>query len=115
MVLSFLVNTDHLVFNGTKVKYFQILTKWSLIILNLLWNFHPSMGEKRRNTKLLKKIALRLKDLRKKHNLTQEVVYNDTGVNVGRIEAAKRDVSISTLEIICKYFKISLSEFLGGL
>lgn len=104
-----------MVFNSAKVNYFQILTKWSLIILNLLRNFHPSMGEKRRNTKLLKKIALKLKQLREERKLTQEVVYNDTGVNIGRIEAAKRDVSISTLEIICKYFKISLSEFLGGL
>lgn len=73
------------------------------------------MGEKRRNIKLLKKIALRLKQLRKEHNVTQEVVYNDTGVNIGRIEAAKRDISVSTLEVLCRYFKISLERFFGGL
>ncbi|MEI6021888.1 MAG: hypothetical protein WCR21_12230 [Bacteroidota bacterium] len=43
--------------------------------------------------------------------MTQENFYNDTGINIGRIERAVCDISISTLERICIYFKISLKEF----
>jgi transcriptional regulator with XRE-family HTH domain len=68
-----------------------------------------------RNIKLLKNIALRIKELREKRALTQEDVYNDTGINVGRIERAINDPSISSLERICKYFDISLSEFFKGI
>ncbi|MCW3104869.1 MAG: munIC [Bacteroidetes bacterium] len=69
------------------------------------------MAEKRRNTELLEKIAKRIKDLRAEHDVTQEVFYNDTGINIGRIERAKRDVGITTIQIICEYFKISLNDF----
>ncbi len=63
----------------------------------------------------LQKIAARIKQVREKHAITQEVFYNDTGINIGRIERAKRDFSMSTLKRICNYFKISPSEFLNGL
>jgi len=58
-----------------------------------------------------KKMALRVKELRENHNLTQEDFYNDTGIHIGRIETGKRDFSVSTLRKICKYFKISTSDF----
>lgn len=64
-----------------------------------------------RDAKLLQKIALVIKDLRDARNLTQEDVYNDTNIHVGRIETAKANLSVSTLSALCKYFKISLSEF----
>lgn len=69
------------------------------------------MGKKTRNDKLLKKIATRIKQLRLERNLTQEDFYNDTGINIGRIECIKRDFSMSTLESICKYLKISIPDF----
>ncbi|MBI2721612.1 MAG: helix-turn-helix transcriptional regulator [Bacteroidetes bacterium] len=63
----------------------------------------------------LKKIALRLKKLREKHNLTQEDVLNDTGIHIGRIESGKRDFSVSTLQKLAEYFQISASELLKGI
>ena len=69
------------------------------------------MAQKRRNDKLLKKVAERIKELRAKHEVTQEVFYNDTGINIGRIERAKRDIGITTIELICDYFNISIQEF----
>lgn len=64
-----------------------------------------------RDAKLLQKIALVLKDLREAKSVTQEEVYNDTNIHIGRLEAAKGNPTVSTLAAICKYFKISLSEF----
>ena len=64
-----------------------------------------------KDTKLLRRIALGIKELREDKKLTQEDVYNDTNIHVGRIETAKANLSVSTLSALCKYFKISLSDF----
>lgn len=60
---------------------------------------------------LLNKVALRIKTLREQRNITQEVFYNDTGINIGRIERSKRNFSISTMKRICEYLDITLEEF----
>lgn len=60
---------------------------------------------------LLTYISKKCKALRANHGLSQEVVLNDTGIHIGRIETAKRDVSISTIEKICTYFEISIADF----
>ena len=64
-----------------------------------------------RNTVLLEKIASVLKQLREAKGLTQEAVYNDTNIHIGRIETARANLSVSTLSALCKYFKIKLSDF----
>ena len=56
-------------------------------------------------------MALRIKELRDIKGVTQEEFYNDTGINISRIERAVSDVSLSTLEKICKYFEIPLKDF----
>ena len=38
---------------------------------------------------LISKVALELKKLREMNNLTQEDVYNDTNIHIGRIESGK--------------------------
>lgn len=68
-----------------------------------------------RNQALLKKLAQRIKDLREGEGITQETFFNDTGIHLGRIETAKINVSVSTLEAICKYFRISMSQFFKDL
>jgi transcriptional regulator with XRE-family HTH domain len=64
-----------------------------------------------RNSRLLQKIALVIKELRDEYNLTQEDVFNETNIHVGRIETARANVSVSTLAELCKYFNIKLSDF----
>lgn len=64
-----------------------------------------------RNTKLLTAIGNKVKALRESRGLTQEQVFNDTGIHIGRIENASADIRVSTLEAVCKYFKVSLSDF----
>jgi transcriptional regulator with XRE-family HTH domain len=68
------------------------------------------MGQLRDN-KLLQKIAIVIKELREEKGVSQEEVYNDINIHIGRIETAKGNLSVSTLSALCKYFKISLSEF----
>jgi transcriptional regulator with XRE-family HTH domain len=64
-----------------------------------------------KNKKLLKSIAVQLKELRLLYNITQEDFYNDTNIHIARIETGNNNVSISTLDEICQYFNISLSKF----
>jgi transcriptional regulator with XRE-family HTH domain len=64
-----------------------------------------------RDTKLLQRIALVLKQLRNEKNLTQEDVYNDLNIHIARIETARANLSVSTLSALCKYFKIKVSDF----
>jgi transcriptional regulator with XRE-family HTH domain len=68
-----------------------------------------------RDEVLIRKIIDRIKKLREEHGITLEQFYYDTGIHLSRIESSKVNVSISTLNAICKYFKISLSEFLKGM
>lgn len=68
------------------------------------------MGQIRDN-KLLQKIALVVKQLREEKGVSQEEVYNETNIHIGRIETAKANVTVSTLGALCRYFKVSLSEF----
>ena len=81
--------------------------------LNIYWHicqFDLRMGQIK-NKKLLKAIAIQLKELRKGYNITQEDFYNDTNIHIARIETGNNNISISTLEVICKYFDIPLSKF----
>ena len=64
-----------------------------------------------RNKVLLKKIALTFKSLRLERAMTQEDVYFETNIHIGRIETARANVSISTIAELCTYFKISLVDF----
>lgn len=64
-----------------------------------------------RDKKLLQKIAVVIKKLREEDDVSQEEVYNDTNIHIGRIETAKSNLTVSTLSALCRYFKISLSEF----
>ena len=68
--------------------------------------------EQIKDTKLLQKISLVIKQLRDEKGVTQEDVYNDINIHVGRIETAKANLTVSTLSALCKYFKIKLSDFL---
>ena len=63
------------------------------------------------NKELLLTLANRLKELRKQKNVTQEDVYNDTGIHVARIEQGKRDISFTTLCKLAKHFGVSLEYF----
>ena len=64
-----------------------------------------------KNKALLRKIAQKIKALREQRGITQEAFYHDTSIHIERIETAQANITVSTLDAICKYFKISLKEF----
>ena len=60
---------------------------------------------------LLTQLAKRVKELRNGKGVTQADALTDTKILFSRIEQGKRDVSLSTISEICKYFNITLAEF----
>ena len=72
------------------------------------------MGKSERDI-LLKKIAVRVKQLRKEKGLTQRDVIYTTDINIIRIEKAEINVTIYTIERLCDYFEITLADFFIGL
>lgn len=68
-----------------------------------------------KNSVLLRKMAERIKMLRSKKGVTQEEFFNDTGIHLGRIESGNSNITVSTLDAICKYFDMTLEQFFRGL
>jgi len=64
-----------------------------------------------RNQALIDEVAARIKKLREARHITQEVFYNDTRIHLARIETGQINVTLSTLDAICKYLGISLQDF----
>ena len=60
---------------------------------------------------LLEKIIKKLKTLRLAKNVSQEEIYNETDIHIGRIESRKLNITVSTLSKLCDYFGISLETF----
>ena len=73
--------------------------------------FCSIMSKQRKNTILVSKIASRIKQLREEKNISQELFYIDTEIHIARIESGKSNITVSTLQAICDYFGVSLSEF----
>ena len=73
------------------------------------------MTEQWRNDILLNEIAQRLRERRHAIGKSQEAVYFDTGIHVGRIEIARYNVSVSTLSRLCQYYGITLEELFKGI
>jgi transcriptional regulator with XRE-family HTH domain len=49
--------------------------------------------------------------LRLAKNVSQEEIYNETDIHIGRIESRKLNITVSTLSKLCDYFGISLETF----
>ena len=62
------------------------------------------------NQEILLKFAKKIKELRLAKGVSQQDAYNDTAIHFGRIEQGKRDVSLTTLVKIAKYFDVSVGE-----
>ena len=69
------------------------------------------MPKQYQDKELLEKIILIIKEVRKKHGVTLETFYFDTGIHLARIEQGKTNISVSTLSKICDYFNLELSQF----
>ena len=65
----------------------------------------------RKDTELLHAVAGKLRRLRKACGASQKNIFIDTDIHVGRIELGKQNITLSTLAILCDYYKISLEDF----
>lgn len=57
----------------------------------------------------------RLREVREARGLSQEKVTFSTGVYLTRIENGHRNISVSTLLLLCRPYGVSLEEFFKGL
>lgn len=73
------------------------------------------MKKQWRNDPLIHVIAVRLKELRVEKELSQEVVYFNTGIHIGKIETEKYNITVSTLSKLCDYYGVTLEEFFRGI
>lgn len=73
------------------------------------------MVVQRKNEKVLREVAERLRDLRNKRGISQDTVYIDTDVNVKRIEVGSINISLTTLVLLCNYYGVTLEEFFRGM
>jgi DNA-binding XRE family transcriptional regulator len=86
----------------------KIINTYPCVIVGLTVYADFSVMEKQ---ELLLQLALRLKELRKLKNVTQEEVHYATGIHVARIEQGKRDISYTTLLRLAQYFNTDLNAF----
>lgn len=65
---------------------------------------------------LLRKLAKRVKELRKQYGYTQDDLSAYSGIarsTLGNLETASNDITFSKVGKLAKAFKMSLSEFLN--
>ena len=65
---------------------------------------------------LLRKLSMRIKELRKEYNYTQDDLAALSDIarsTLGNIEAAANDLTFSKLNKIAKAFNLTLAEFLN--
>ncbi len=68
------------------------------------------------NKQLLRKLANRIKELRKINKYTQDDLSVYSGIarsTLGNIETASNDISFSKVNQLAKAFNLSLAEFLN--
>ena len=80
-----------------------------------MFEFLCFMKKQWRNDVLIEEIARRLKDLRFGRGLSQETVYFNTGIHIGKIETEKYNITVSTLSKLCDSYQITLEEFFKGI
>lgn len=60
-------------------------------------------------------VAKRIRKIRLEKGITQEQIFFDTGIHIGRIETKAYNLRIDTIKKICRYLDISLSDFFEGI
>ena len=73
------------------------------------------MKRQRRNDVLIKAIAEKLVQLREDRGLSQQIVYIDTELHMGRIERGEYNITLSTLAELFPYYNISLRDIFKGM
>jgi transcriptional regulator with XRE-family HTH domain len=72
-------------------------------------------SEKEKDKELIKALAVVLKEMRKTRSISQQLVYEETGIHVGRIELGNLNVSVTTLSRLCKFYHVNLIDLFARL
>lgn len=82
-----------------------------MLICPFFCKMNKSRKPKRTDPLLAEFVAQRLRQLRNDNNWTQEFVQVKTNLNIPRVEAGELQVSLVSLNILCEFYNISISEF----
>lgn len=63
----------------------------------------------------IRAIAVRLRKMREETGKYQKDVARETGMNMGDIEAGRYNITVTTLDRLCRYYGITMAEFFEGL
>ena len=77
--------------------------------------FNAIMDKQRHNESLMKAVAERFAELRKSAGLSQIQVYREVRIHIGRIESGYSNITIGTFSDLCKYYKISFTDFFDSI
>ena len=69
------------------------------------------MKPKRHDTEAVRRIAAKFTALREERGVFQKVVARATGLNIGLLETGRRNFTLFTIERLCRYYGITLTEF----
>lgn len=69
------------------------------------------MKQRRRDLILINLIGAKLRRIRQFRGLSMEAVFEDTKINVARVECGAVNFSISTLSSLLNYYNITPTEF----
>lgn len=73
------------------------------------------MTRKQRNERLMQAIGRRLRELREERGLSMERVSFTNGTYLPRIELGGRNITLSTLIKLCRFYGITVTDFFRGL
>ncbi len=65
----------------------------------------------RRNNELIHLVATRLRELREERGLSQLVVWEDTDIDMHKVEGEIYNITLSTIADLCDYYNITLKDF----
>lgn len=73
------------------------------------------MARERKETDFLIAVGKKLREIRESKSYSQEYVYENTKINLDRVEKARTNYTLSTLYILCNFYGITLDEFFKGI
>lgn len=65
------------------------------------------------NPILVSLISQRIREIRERHNHTQEYVSNNTRLNIWHYESQQQFPTLESITKFCKFYNISLKTFFG--
>lgn len=69
------------------------------------------MKKQRRDEELLRRVVLRVKELRSIHSHTQEQLIAGTELNIPNLETGENFPNLTSIAIICNFYNLTLDEF----